>query len=246
MLPPLLEDEVFFLVFGDVLFDIDLARMMEFHREKKAKATLFVHPNSHPFDSDLVVCDDAGKVQRFDPKHDTRTGWYHNCVNAGAYVLAKAICEKVPIATKMDLEKELLAGMIRAGETVYAYRSSEYIKDVGTVERITAAEKELKSGYITKRSLRERQRAIFLDRDGTVNRKNGLIYREEQFELEDGVIEAIHAGLECGLFIEKMPGLDAVSVGPEMHDVHSVQEKLSVPSTAMVYRMMRELLKRSR
>ena len=43
-----------------------------------------------------------------------------------------------------------------------------------------------------------------------------------------------------------MPGLDAVSVGPEMHDVHSVQEKLSVPSTAMVYRMMRELLKRSR
>ena len=63
---------------------------------------------------------------------------------------------------------------------------------------------------------------------------------------KDGVIEAIHAGLECGLFIEKMPGLDAVSVGPEMHDVHSVQEKLSVPSTAMVYRMMRELLKRSR
>ena len=105
MLPPLLKEELFFLVFGDVLFDIDLARMMEFHREKKAKATLFVHPNSHPFDSDLVVCGDAGKVQRFDPKHDTRTGWYHNCVNAGAYVLAKAICEKVPDQLRICQEK---------------------------------------------------------------------------------------------------------------------------------------------
>lgn len=227
MLPPLLKEELFFLVFGDVLFDIDLARMMEFHREKKAKATLFVHPNSHPFDSDLVVCGDAGKVQRFDPKHDTRTGWYHNCVNAGAYVLAKAICEKVPIATKMDLEKELLAGMIRAGETVYAYRSSEYIKDVGTVERITAAEKELKSGYITKRSLRERQRAIFLDRDGTVNRKNGLIYREEQFELEDGVIEAIRRINRSGYLAILVTNQPVVARGLcSIEDVENIHKKL--------------------
>ena len=62
---------------------------------------------------------------------------------------------------------------------------------------------------------------------------------------QEGKIEATHGGLECGLFIEKIPGLDAVSLGPELHDVHSVKERLSVPSTRRVYELVLELLKRS-
>ena len=62
----------------------------------------------------------------------------------------------------------------------------------------------------------------------------------------DGRIEATHGGLECRLFIEKIPGLDAISLGPELHDVHSVREKLNVPSTERVYELVREVLKRSR
>lgn len=191
LLPPLLTGNTFFLVFGDVLFEIDLARMLAFHQKKQAEATLFVHPNSHPFDSDLVVCDSEDQVRGFDSKHNTRTGWYHNCVNAGFYILEKSICRRVPKEAKVDLEKQLLAQMIQDGERVYAYHSSEYIKDVGTVERITGAEAELKSGSIARRCLIKKQKAIFLDRDGTVNKRNGLIWKEEQFELEDGVIEAI-------------------------------------------------------
>lgn len=191
MLPPMLEEESFFLVFGDVLFDIDLQRMADFHRGRNAAATLFVHPNAHPFDSDLVIHDTDSRVLRFDSKHNVRDYWYRNCVNAGFYLLNRAVCQRVPPQTKVDLEKELLAELIQAGEPVYAYQSSEYIKDVGTVERITRAEEELGGGLVGKRSLRNQQRAIFLDRDGTVNRKNGLICWEEQFELEDGAAEAI-------------------------------------------------------
>ncbi|USF25797.1 Cytosol non-specific dipeptidase [Firmicutes bacterium ASF500] len=62
---------------------------------------------------------------------------------------------------------------------------------------------------------------------------------------QKGKIEATHGGLECGLFIEKIPGLDAVSLGPELHDVHSVKERLSVPSTRRAYELVLELLKRS-
>ena len=191
MLPPMLKEETFFLVFGDVLFDIDLRRMADFHRDRQAIATLFVHPNAHPFDSDLVIYNEGGRVLRFDSKHNVRDYWYRNCVNAGFYLLNRAVCQEVPPQTKMDLEKGLLAKLIQSGRPVYAYLSSEYIKDVGTVERITRAEEELNSGLVGKRSLRNRQRAIFLDRDGTVNKKNGLIYREEQFELEDEAAEAI-------------------------------------------------------
>ena len=59
---------------------------------------------------------------------------------------------------------------------------------------------------------------------------------------KEGVVEATHGGLECGLLMEKIPGLDAVSMGPELHDVHSVRERLSVPSTERTYELVCELL----
>ena len=62
---------------------------------------------------------------------------------------------------------------------------------------------------------------------------------------KEGTIEATHGGLECGLFIVKMPGLDAVSCGPELRDIHSVQERLNVASTRRVYEMTCALLKKS-
>ena len=62
----------------------------------------------------------------------------------------------------------------------------------------------------------------------------------------DGRIEATHGGLECGLFIEKLPGLDAVSLGPELRDIHSPRERLGVASTERVYRLVCEFLKRSK
>lgn len=61
----------------------------------------------------------------------------------------------------------------------------------------------------------------------------------------EGTLEATHGGLECGLFMEKLPGLDAVSLGPELHDVHSVKERLSVASTGRVYEVTREFLRRN-
>ena len=63
---------------------------------------------------------------------------------------------------------------------------------------------------------------------------------------KEGVISATHGGLECGLFIEKKPELDVVSIGPELHDIHSVNEKLSVASTERVYALLCEILKRSK
>nr|WP_326165968.1 aminoacyl-histidine dipeptidase [uncultured Oscillibacter sp.] len=60
----------------------------------------------------------------------------------------------------------------------------------------------------------------------------------------EGTVQATHGGLECGLFIEKLPGLDAVSFGPEIHGAHSVKERLSVASTRRVYEVVRALLER--
>ena len=56
-------------------------------------------------------------------------------------------------------------------------------------------------------------------------------------------VEAVHAGVECGFFAEKMPGLDCVSIGPDMQAIHSTDEKLSAPSTARVFEYVCEVLK---
>ena len=227
MLPPMLTEENFFLVFGDVLFEIDLNRMARFHREKSAIATLFVHPNVHPFDSDLVVCDDQGKVLKFDSKHNVRDYWYSNCVNAGFYLMNREICSLVPENTKVDLEKQLLSGLIEQGKAVYGYQSPEYIKDVGTVERITRAEEELKSGFVASRCLNRKQKAIFLDRDGTLNWKNGLVYREEQFELEDDVVEAVRAINRFGYLAIVITNQPVVARGLcDVEDVERIHMKM--------------------
>ena len=82
------------------------------------------------------------------------------------------------------------------------------------------------------------------DRDSALRKEIEAVYRD--LTGRDGKIEATHGGLECGLLIEKIPGLDAVSMGPELHDVHSVNERLNVASTARVYELVCEVLKRSK
>ena len=62
---------------------------------------------------------------------------------------------------------------------------------------------------------------------------------------KDARIDATHGGLECGLFINKIPGLDALSLGPDLKDVHSVRERLDVASTARTYALICEVLRRS-
>jgi len=176
-------DPYFLLVFGDVFFDIDLGRMENFHREKKSFATLFAHPNAHPFDSDLIQADKNGRVTGFDSKHNVRDYWYDNLVNAGIYILNREICGRIPAPVKTDFEKDVLLPMTRTDEAVYAYRSPEYVKDIGTVDRIRKTEEDIRSGFIAARNLKNRQKAIFLDRDGVINVLKGFLFREEELEL---------------------------------------------------------------
>ena len=65
---------------------------------------------------------------------------------------------------------------------------------------------------------------------------------EQLFDAEPTII-GIHAGLECGLFSERYPHLDMLSIGPTMRGVHSPDEKLHIPSVEKVYKLVKEILK---
>lgn len=220
--------EEFVLLFGDLLLNVDFVRMADFHREKRALATLFVHPNAHPFDSDLIVADEQGRVTGFDSKHNDRSGnWYANCVNAGLYIMDKRILEYIPDCGKVDLEKEILGPLCKKNAPIYAYASPEYVKDVGTVERIRTAELELERGYVSTRNLNHKQKAIFLDRDGTLNVLKGLICKPEQLELEPCAAQALRKINQSGYLAVLVTNQPVVARGLcSIEDVERIHRKL--------------------
>lgn len=224
----MLQDDTFVMMSGDLLFDIDFARMVQFHKEKHSAATLFVHPNGHPFDSDLLVLSGDGRAVKFDSKHNVRDYWYDNCVNAGIFVFDRKVCDYVPEPVKRNLENDVIKGMIENGEPVYGYRSPEYVKDVGTVERVAQALKDIERGFISEKCLRQKQKCIFLDRDGTVNQYRGLVYKEEEFELEPCAMEAIKKINESGRLGIVVTNQPVVARGLcEIEDVVNIHKKMA-------------------
>jgi len=179
----------FFLINGDLIFDVDLKRMLEFHKANHGTATLMVHPNDHPYDSGLVITGSDGQVNGWLTKEDVR-GWYRNCVNAGIHVLSPRLLESLGKPQKLDLDRDILKPLISSDE-VYAYRTPEYVKDMGTPERIAQVERDLQSGLVQRKNLGRPQRAVFLDRDGTINQYVGFLKRAEELALIDGAAEAI-------------------------------------------------------
>lgn len=179
------------IVYGDVLFSVDMERFKRFHRDHNAAVTLIVHPNSHPYDSDLVVCDESKKVLRFERKEEANKRiYYHNLVNAGLFYVESSVFQRFTAVEKKDFEKNLLAELVVEGQ-VYAYKTSEYIKDMGTYQRLEEVDKYLRMDRLERRNLRNKQKCVFLDRDGTLNKLNGFIYMTEQMELENNVPQAI-------------------------------------------------------
>lgn len=215
----------FMLVFGDVFFDMDFDRMEDFHFKNSALTTLLAHPNGHPYDSDLIQTDDTGRVIGFDSKHNVRDYWYDNMVNAGMYIINRKLLDLVKEPVKTDFEKDILANQVQLGANIYAYHTPEYVKDVGTVDRINATVEELKSGLIQSKNLKNKQRAIFIDRDGTINVSKGFISKADDLELIPGSIEAIKAINKSGALAIVITNQPVIARGEcsfeELHNIHN-------------------------
>ena len=184
------EKEPFVLVFGDLILDIDFNRFMDFHTEHGAAITLYGHPNAHPYDSDVIEIDQNNRVTGILSKKEERNFFYHNFVNAGVYCISPDALESIKEPIKIDLEKTLIAGLI-AEKKVYAYKSTEYVKDMGTPDRLSAVSTDVRNGVVARRSLKKKQKAVFLDRDGTINEYVGFLRSVDEFRLLPEVSEAI-------------------------------------------------------
>lgn len=209
--------ENFLLLCGDVILDVDFNRFIEFHKKNHAWASLMAHPNGHPYDSSLLVTEilapqepgglpiDTHKVVQWMNKEDERL-FYRNRVNAGIEIISPELLEEtkknivlrhIETPDKIDLDRDVLKPNLESGR-IYAYDTPEYIKDMGTPDRYHEVEMDIKSGKVKARNLRNRQKAIFLDRDGTINKYVGFLTSHEQFELIPGITDIIRLINESG------------------------------------------------
>lgn len=203
-------DETFFVVYGDLIFDMDMARLLAFHDAHKVRVTLAVHPNDHPFDSDLVEVDEAGYVHALHPKGTAQGCALHNLVNTGIFCMSRDFLGAIPADGSYDVALHVIPRVLEAGGSVAGYRTPEYIKDVGTPERLRAVEQHILSGEVARRRLPQPRPAVFLDRDGVIVEEVGEAYDPLSLRLLPGAAQAIRKLNKAGyltIMVTNQPGI---------------------------------------
>ena len=184
--------EDFFVFYGDTVMDIALDQMLIFHRNHHSDATLFLHPNDHPYDSDLVKIDSHNHISGFYPKPHPENLVCRNLVNAALYILSPRALSYIPQGYRSDFGKHIFPKLLAGGLHLFGYVSPEYIKDMGTPERYEKVCNDVITGKVARLNKQNSRAAVFLDRDGVVSKEIDLLSRPEQLELIDGVAEAIN------------------------------------------------------
>lgn len=236
-----LGNDDFLLLNADAVFDVDFNRMVEFHRSHNALATLFTHPNSHPYDSGLIITDESIYVEKWLTKEDERPVYYKNRVNAGIHVINPSILDMSGIdgdsvgtvidgkSIKVDLDRQILKPLC-GSKKILAYDSPEYVKDMGTPERYYAVNSDYQKGTVKAKNLSRPQKAIFLDRDGTINKYVGFLRDIDSFDLLPGAAEAIRKINESGYLCIVVTNQPVIARGEvteqELELIHNKMETL--------------------
>ena len=222
-------DDDFLLLNGDAIFDVDFNRFVDYHKKNGGLVTLFTHPNSHPYDSGLIIADSDGAVHEWLSKEDDRPEYYKNRVNAGLHVLSPKVLDFDPGSEKVDLDRQILKPLCKTGK-VYVYDSPEYVKDMGTPDRYYKVQDNFIEGIVEARNLKNKQKAIFLDRDGTINKYVGFVRSPKEFELIDGVSDTIKRLNDSEYLVIVITNQPVIARGEvsfdELNTIHNKMETL--------------------
>jgi len=201
----------FVLLYGDVMLNVDIGKLMRYHKAKKGMATLVVRKSDHPADSDLIEMDSRGRIKRIlgKPKSGQK---FRNITNAAIYVLGKKSLESVPAKKPADFGRDIFPAMIQKGLPLYGYFTDEYVKDMGTPERLEKVRKDFMAGRILKR------KAVFIDRDGVLNEEVDIVYKPSQLKLIRGSAEAVKMLRESGYLVIAVTNQPVVARGMVTED----------------------------
>jgi histidinol-phosphate phosphatase family protein len=230
---PLLQDR-FLVLYGDIFIDCDLSRLWAHHSDSRALATLVVHPNDHPDDSDLVEADADGMISAIYPKPRPENQYLPNKVNAGVAVIERDILAMIPPGRHLDLARDIFPALARNGR-LKAYHSAEYFKDFGTPDRLAHVRSDFESGKTARLSRSYLRPAVFLDRDGVINKEVSHLSNPAQMELISGAAESIQRLNEAGYLVIVVTNQPVVARG-----------ECSLDALRLIHNKMETLLGRER
>ncbi len=223
-------DREILVLYGDVMVWMDLVEMIRRHRQSGADATLAVHSNDHPFDSDLLEADENMRVLQIHPKPHPEGAWLPNLTNAAVYVLGPKVLKIIPSDRSTDCARDIFPEAIRRGLHLQAYRTAEYIKDAGTPERYPEVENDWNSGKIQWMHRRNPRPSVFLDRDGVLVREVGHLHKPEQLELLPGAAEGLKKLNRSGFITALVTNQPVIARGmcsvEELQTIHNKMETL--------------------
>lgn len=182
----------FAVLYGDTMLDVDLVKMAGHHLRTGADLTALVHPNDHPFDSDLVEIADDGRITALHPYPHPEGACFRNLVSAALYVVRReALRPWAGETVKRDFAKDVFPALLERGALLHAYQSHEYIKDMGTPARLEKVERDWNAGRIRRDQGKAEKPVIFLDRDGTLNHDSGHLRSPSNLRLLPSVAPAL-------------------------------------------------------
>jgi len=141
---PLLKDDDFIVLNGDVLTNVNLTEMISFHRRQQGLATFLVHNTDHPLDSDLVEYDDNFLIKHF--FRPAPGDSFQPISKTGTHIFQPEVLNFIPPHQKFSLEKELIPQLLKQDQKLYAYYSNCYSKDMGTPARLAQVRKDYQDG----------------------------------------------------------------------------------------------------
>src|SRR5918999_989352 len=144
-----LEGERVLVISGDALTDGDLSRVVSFHEEKAAEATMVLKSVENPLDFGIVITEEDGRISRFLEK----PAWgqvFSDTVNTGIYLLEPSVMDEIPDPEvgEYDFSKELFPKLLDGGRPLYGFVTDAYWEDIGTLEQYASAQREVLDGRV--------------------------------------------------------------------------------------------------
>lgn len=222
-----LEHDDVALIDGDIFFDVDWKRFFLYHKANKSLITSLVQPslNKH---YNLFTNEDDQLLSL--ERCELKTGvYFENLDLAGLYIVSKRLLETFSEETECKFVEDLLLPTSAIGET-YIYRSSEYVKKVLSPEDQKIIGEDINKGIPALFNFSHPQKAIFLDRDGTINHFGDFVVKASMLELEQGSSEAIkmiNASPYLAICVTNQPIVARGEASiEELHKIHNRLETL--------------------
>jgi len=140
-------DPQFYVVYGDLVFCVDLERFARHHITGGALATLLLHPSDHPYDSDLVELDNEARISGFLGKPSCGRSFV-NLTNAAIYALDRRIVDHIPESRPVDFGADLFPSLLKQGHCLRGFVTNEYCKDIGQADRYHQALSDIQAGLV--------------------------------------------------------------------------------------------------